>query len=103
MMTYKLWMVFVFAVLVFVFVVVAELVTDLVIEPQRLSLGSKGWRSGESTSLPPMWPGLESWRRRHVVGWESERFFSVYSVFPLSLKTFSSKFQFDLERTDTFQ
>ena len=52
----------------FVFVVVAELVTDLVIEAQRLSLGSKGWRSGESTSLPPMWPGLESWRRRHVVG-----------------------------------
>ena len=62
------FVVLVFAVLVFVFVVVAELVTDLVIEPQRLSLGSKGWRSGESTSLPPMWPGLESWRRRHVVG-----------------------------------
>ena len=53
---------------VFVFVVVAELITDLVIEPQRRSLGSKGWRSGENTRLPPMWPGLESWRRRHVVG-----------------------------------
>ena len=58
----------VFVVLVFVFVVVAELVTDLVIEPQGRSVGSKGWRSGESTRLPPMWPGLESWRRRHVVG-----------------------------------
>ena len=67
-MVFVFFVVLVFAVLVFVFVVVAELVTDLVIEPQRLSLGSKGWRSGESTSLPPMWPGLESWRRRHVVG-----------------------------------
>ena len=27
---------------------------------------SKGWRSGESTRLPPMWPGLEYWRRRHM-------------------------------------
>ena len=67
-MVFVFFVVLVFAVLVFVFVVVAELVTDLVIEPQRLSLGSKGWRSGESTSLAPMWPGLESWRRRHVVG-----------------------------------
>ena len=32
----------------------------------------------------------------------SERFFSGYSGFPLSLKTNTSKFQFDLERTDTF-
>ena len=33
----------------------------------------------------------------------SERFFSGYSGFPLSLKTNTFKFQFDLERTDTFQ
>ena len=33
----------------------------------------------------------------------SERFFSRYSGFPLSLKTNTFKFQFDLERTDTFQ
>ena len=26
----------------------------------------QGWRSGESTRLPPMWPGFESWRRRHM-------------------------------------
>ena len=33
----------------------------------------------------------------------SERFFSGYSGFPLSLKTNTFKFQFDLERTDTFK
>ena len=66
--------------------------------------GEQGWRSGESARLPPMWPGFKSPRRRHmwvevVVG--SERFFSGYSGFPLSPKTNTSKFQFDLERTDT--
>ena len=57
-----------------------------------------------------MWPGFESWRRRHmwvefVVGSLScsERFFSGYSGVPLSLKTNTFKLQFDLERTDTFQ
>ena len=70
---------------------------------------SKGWRSGESARLPPMWPGFKSRRRRHmwvefVVGSLpcSERFFSRYSGFPLSSKTNTFKFQFDLERTDTF-
>ena len=33
----------------------------------------------------------------------SERFFSGYSGFPLSLKTNIFKFQFDLELTNTFQ
>ena len=28
--------------------------------------GEQGWRSGENTRLPPMWPGFESWRRRHM-------------------------------------
>ena len=32
----------------------------------------------------------------------SEKFFSRYSGFPLSLKTNTSKFQFDLECMDTF-
>ena len=32
-----------------------------------------------------------------------EGFFFGYSGFPLSLKTNTSKFQFDLERTNTFQ
>ena len=63
---------------------------------------AQGWRSGESTRLPPMWPGFKSRRRRHmwvefVVGSLpcSERFFSGYSGFPLSSKTNISKFQFD--------
>ena len=53
----------------------------------------KGWRSGESTYLPPMWPGFDSQTRRHM--WVefvgsllcSERFLSGYSGFPLSSKT----------------
>ena len=68
------------------------------------------WRSGESTRLPPIWPGFKSRRRRQrwvevVVGSLScpERFFSAYSGFPLSSKTKTSKFQFDLERSDKFE
>ena len=64
--------------------------------------GEQGWGSGESTRLPPMWPGFDSRTRRHmwvefVVGFRpfSERFFSGYSGFPLSSKTNISKFQFD--------
>ena len=46
------------------------------------------WRSGESTRLPPMWPGFDSQTRRHM--WvEFCRFstlhrevFSGYSDFP---------------------
>ena len=67
-------------------------------------LGSKGWRSGESTRLPPMWLGFKFWRRGYmwvefVVGSLlcSERFFSGYSGFSLSSKTNISKFQFDQE------
>ena len=72
-----------------------------------LRLGKQGWRSGESTRLPPMWPGFDSWTRRHmgaefVIGSLlcSERFFSGYSGFPLSPKTNTSKFQFDPECSD---
>ena len=28
--------------------------------------GKQGWRSGDSTRLPPMWPGFNSRRRRHM-------------------------------------
>ena len=66
--------------------------------------GSKGWRSGESARLPPMWPGFKSWQQRHmwvefVVGSLlcTERFFSGYSGFPLSSKSNIFKFQFDKE------
>ena len=51
-----------------------------------------------------MWPGFDSRTRRHmwvefVVGSRpcSERFFSGYSGFPLSSKSNTSEFQFDLE------
>ena len=67
-------------------------------------MGSKGWCSGESTRLPPMWPRFKSRRRHHrwvelVVGSLlcCERFFSGYSGFLLSSKTSISKFQFDQE------
>ena len=29
-------------------------------------LGERGWRSGESIRLPPMWPGLDSLTRCHM-------------------------------------
>ena len=32
----------------------------------NMSLGVQGWRSGESTRLPPMWPGFDSRTRRHM-------------------------------------
>ena len=72
--------------------------------------GGGGRRSDENTRLPPAWPGFKSQCRRHM--WVefadgsllcSERFFSRYSAFPLSSTTNNSKFQFETERTDTFQ
>ena len=60
---------------------------------------AQGWRSGESTRLPPIWLGIDSRTRRDM--WVefvvssllcSERFFSGYSGFPLSSKTNISKF-----------
>ena len=63
----------------------------------------QGWHSGESTRLPPVWPGFDSRTQCHmwvefVVGSRprSKRFFSGYSGFPLSSKTNISKFQFNL-------
>ena len=64
----------------------------------------QGWRSGESTCLPPMWPGFDSRTRRHmwvefVAGSRlySERVFSGYPGFTLCSKTNISKFQFDID------
>ena len=53
----------------------------------------QGWPSGESTCLPPMWPGFDFRTRRHT--WIEfvgsllcyERFSPGYSGFPLSPKT----------------
>ena len=56
-------------------------------------LGVQGWRSGESTHLPPLWPRFDSQIQRHMcVEFVcsllcTERFFSGYSGFPLSSKT----------------
>ena len=53
----------------------------------------QGWHSGESTRLPPMWPGFDSQIQRHmwvdVVGSLlcTEKFFFGYSDFPLSSRT----------------
>ena len=62
-------------------------------------LGEQGWRSGQSTRLPPMWPGFDSRTRRHMwvefVGSLQEVFLRVLRFFPLSPKTNISKFQFD--------
>ena len=67
-------------------------------------LGEQGWRSGESTHLPPTWPKFNSRTQRHmwvefVVGSRpcSERFFSGYYGVSLPSKTNISKFQFDWE------
>ena len=56
-------------------------------------IGEQEWWSGESTCLPPMWPGFDSrtWRQlwvEFVVGSCpcSERFFSGHSGFPFPQK-----------------
>ena len=54
----------------------------------KMILGSKGWHSGESACLPPMWPRFKSWHQ--CLLWVefvcsllcSKRFFSGYSAFP---------------------
>ena len=55
----------------------------------------QGWRSGDSTRLPPTWP--EPGLVKLVVGslFCSERFFSGFSGFLLSSKINISKFHFD--------
>ena len=60
-----------------------------------------------SARLPSIWPGFDSWTRRHMwVGFVagsllcSEGFSSGTPVFPPSTKINTSKFQFDLETVD---
>ena len=52
----------------------------------------QGWPSGESTCLPPMWPGFDITRRHTWIEFVGsllyyERFSPGYSGFPLSPKT----------------
>ena len=78
--------------------------TGLLLGARDGFLGSKGWRSGESARLPPMWPrpvsnpGVDTICRLSlllVLSLAPRGFFSEYSGFPLSSKTNISKFQFD--------
>ena len=63
------------------------------LEALMCNVGEQGWRSGESTRLPPMCPGFGS--RTQCRMWVefvgslpcSERFFPGYFDFPLSTKT----------------
>ena len=54
--------------------------------PHIYCSGVQGWRSGESTRLPPMWPGFDSQIRRQMwvefVGSLLYTVFSGYSGFP---------------------
>ena len=70
--------------------------------PSTHNFGEQGWRSGESSRLPPKKPGFKSRRQHHV--WVefvvgsllcSESFLSGFSR--VSSKTNISKFQFDKE------
>ena len=68
------------------------------IQNDRSTTGEQGWHSGESTRLPPMWPGIDSWILRHMwvefVGFLlcSERFFPrVLRFSPLSSKKTKQK------------
>ena len=61
-------------------------------EKQEVIFGVQGWRSGESTRLPPMWPGFDSQTRRHMwaellVLFSAPRGFLRVLRFPLSSKT----------------
>ena len=71
-----------------------------------------GWHiDGSTDRLPPMWPWFVSRRRHHrwveIVVMQSshyfQRFFSWYSGYFLSIKINTSKFQFNLRRTNSFQ
>ena len=77
--------------------------------PKPICLSEQGWRSGESTRLPLVWPGFNSGvdaicgLSLLLVLFVAPRGFSPGTpAFPL-LKTNTSKFQFDLERTETFK
>ena len=66
--------------------------------------GEQGWRSGQSSRVsPPTYVARFRLPASTPYVLRGFFFFFGYSGFPLSLKTNTSKFQFDLERTDTLQ
>ena len=69
------------------------------------NLGEQGMAQWWERSPPTNVARVRILASTPYVGWVCCWFspFSGYSGFPLSLKTNTSKFQFDLERTDTFQ
>ena len=67
-----------------------------------MGVGEQGWNSGDSTHLPPLWPGFNSRTRRHMwvelaVG--SRPRSEGFSDFLSPTKINNSKFQFDREYT----
>ena len=59
--------------------------------------GKGVWSSGESTRLPPMWPGFDSQTQRHICGLSLLVLFSALRGFPLGTPVFpsSQKTEFD--------
>ena len=49
-----------------IFFTLLHLHVSSIIYHLHVSSGVQGWRSGESTRLPPMWPGFDSRTRRHM-------------------------------------
>ena len=88
-----------------VIVMVNVMVIVIVIVILIIIGGNLDWRSTEGIRLPPMWSGFVSRRRHHM--WVEFAVGSLvcsgYYGVPLSSKTNTSKFQFLLERTDSFQ
>ena len=60
-------------------------------------MGSRGWRSGESSFLPPMWPSFKTWLRRHMLVEFVFGSLPYSERFPLSSKSNVFKFQFHQE------
>ena len=81
------------------------------IKINHLLLGSKGGAVVRALASHECGPGSNAGLKAIIMWVEfvvgslpcSERFFSRYSSFPLSLKTNTLKFQFDLECMDMFQ
>ena len=88
-----------------VIVMVNVMVIVIVIVILIIIGGNLDWRSTEGIRLPPMWSGFVSRRRHHM--WVEFAVGSLvcsgYYGVPLASKTNTSKFQFLLERTDSFQ
>ena len=44
------------------FLIISIFLNDISQQARGGGGGEQGWRSGEGTRLPPMWPGFKSWR-----------------------------------------